>query len=209
MPVVQTAPLWLSHPGPVTAAGPRLENDAKPWLAETHVGVRRVWWAGAALQRPAGDTEVPHRPPPSRGGKEPGTRPAAPASPASWPRQPQPAPRDPACLRSRRPAPRLTSPRLAHRAEEPPAARAGQPLCVRAPACVRGPVPRSREHAAAAPPPLRPRAGPGGAARGWGAWFLAADRPDLGSDLLALSGLPQASRCRALRAPAASVWIFS
>lgn len=121
LPVVQTAPLWLSHPGPVTAAGPRLENDAKPWLAETHVGVRRVWWAGAALQRPAGDIEVPHRPPPSRGGKEPGTRPAAPASPASWPRQPQPAPRDPACLRSRRPAPRLTSPRLA-----PPSRRASR-----------------------------------------------------------------------------------
>lgn len=57
---------------------------------------------------------------------------------------PQPAPRDPACPRSRRPA--QFSPRqVSHPyTQDPPAARAVQVPCVRAPACVRGPASRAR-----------------------------------------------------------------
>lgn len=82
------------------------------WLAETHVGVRRVRRAGAALHRQAANTELPHRQPQGGGARDSPGR-------VNFPRrvapQHKPAPRDPACLRSRRSAPRLTSPRPAPR----------------------------------------------------------------------------------------------
>ena len=147
MAVVQLTSLELHGLGQVTVAGPRPQNSAKHWGAETHVGVRRVRWAGAVLHRPAGNTELRHRQPPGGGARDSPGRANLPRRVAP-PRQP--APRDPACPRSRRSAPRLTSPRPAPRRRRARrCARCADSACAPRPACaastpVRGPVPRAR-----------------------------------------------------------------
>lgn len=179
------------------------------------MGVQRVRRAGAALHRPAGNTEVPPGPPP--GGAGLGTGQAAPASPAAWPRRGSPPLVTPRALAlPARPAPHLAS--VSHLlAQEPSAARARRPgpLRARPRACVRAPESRARSRttpsrARRVLPRLHPgrgRAGPGGAAPGWGEWLVLPARPQaLECHLLSLFPSPQASRCRA---SAGSVWICS
>lgn len=164
------------------------------------MGVRRVRWAGAALHRPARNTEVPH--PPAAGGRGP----AAPTSLATWPSSASPhlvTPRAFALAARPRASPRHV-PQLC--AEEPAAARSVQTLCVRATACVRGPESRARPRASQ--PRARrgcPASSSSAAGRGpvvrpgdgeHGTWLLV-----LKSDLLSLSPSPQASRGRVLRRP--------
>lgn len=137
--------LCRQHPYSCMILGKSLyiRASAQHWLAETHVGVRRVRWAGAALHRPAGNTELPHRQPQRGGARDSPGR-------ANFPRrvapQRKPAPRDPACLRSRRSVPRLTSPRPAPRHRRARrCAHCANSACAPRPACaapnhVRGPV---------------------------------------------------------------------
>lgn len=141
--------------------------------------------------------------PPAAGRDGLGTRSAAPTSPAAWPRQRQPAPRVPP-LPSPGPAPHLATSSTSAPKNLPRRAPCRLPTCALPPACavlnhVRGPASLSGGHATSAPPPHRPRAGPGGAVPGWGVWYLAARRLRTESDLSSLCSPPQVSRCLGLR----------
>ncbi|XP_051014716.1 uncharacterized protein C17orf78 homolog [Acomys russatus] len=82
-----------------------------------NTGLRRPTWgfggSGGPGPRSNAQPRVQRYRTARRVGNRLGTPLAAPTSPAAWSRQRRPAPRDPACFRSRRPVPRLTSPRLA------------------------------------------------------------------------------------------------
>lgn len=133
---------------------------------------RRVKWAGAALHLPAGNTEVPRRQSPWSGGRgwEP-VRPHPPPAPA-WPRRDSPhllTPR--ALVPAAQPAPHLARSRTSAPKRLPPRVRARLPY-VRAPGLRARPrvtcaAPDRAVASTSAPPPLGPRAGPGGAVPRW------------------------------------------